>query len=95
MSEYSDNHYMTPGSLWHRDEIDNHDDDTSEGKSLKWKTKIVGKTEVRRLRPPVPPERQDLPPLSQLPPVNTEVTILFKSFSNFGNHSIYLWLIVK
>ena len=43
---------MTSGSLWNynRDEIDGVNDNDSDGKSFKFKTKIVGK-------PPERPER--------------------------------------
>ena len=36
---------MTAGSLWnyYRDKIDDADDNASDGKSFKYKTKIVGK----------------------------------------------------
>ena len=41
--EYSQNYSMTSGSLWnyYRDEIDDVDDNVSDGKSFKYKTKIV------------------------------------------------------
>ena len=61
-----------------RDEIDINIDDASKGKPFKYKTKIIGKTEVRPPRPPVSPERRDQPPRPPVPPVNIEVTILFK-----------------
>ena len=37
---------MTSGSLWnyYRDEIDDVDDNILDGKSFKYKTKIIGKT---------------------------------------------------
>ena len=40
---------MTSGSLWnnYRKKIDNVNDNASDGKSFKYKTKIIGKTEVR------------------------------------------------
>ena len=43
--EFSQNYYMTSGSLsnYHRDEIDDVDDNASDGKSFEYKTKIVGK----------------------------------------------------
>ena len=59
--EYSQNYSMTSGSLWnyYRDEINNIKDNASDGKSFKYKTKIVGKTtkkssltwQSRRFRP--------------------------------------------
>ena len=47
--EYSQNYSITSESLWNynRDEIDDVDDNTSERKSFKYKTKIKGKTEAR------------------------------------------------
>ena len=47
--EYSQNYSMTAGSLWncYRGEIDDVDDNISDGKSFKYKTKIVGKTPER------------------------------------------------
>ena len=44
---------MTSVSLWnfYRDEIDDVDDITSDGKSLKHKTKIVGNTPNRPKQP--------------------------------------------
>ena len=47
--EYSQNYSMTAASLWncYRDEIDDVDDNISDGKSFKYKTKIVGKTPER------------------------------------------------
>ena len=51
--EYSQNYSMISGSLWnfYRDEIDDVDDITSDGKSLKNKTKIVGNTPNRPKQP--------------------------------------------
>ena len=45
---------MTSGRLWNynRDEIDDADANTSNGKSFKYKTKIKGKTEARPDRSP-------------------------------------------
>ena len=47
--EYSQNYSMTSGSLWnnYRKKFDNVNDNASDGKSFKYKTKIIGKTEVR------------------------------------------------
>ena len=44
--EYSQNYSMTSGSFWnyYRDEIDDVNDNASDGRSFKYKTKIVGKT---------------------------------------------------
>ena len=45
----SQNYSMTSGSLWnyYRDEIGDVDDNVSDCKSFKYKTKIVGKTPAR------------------------------------------------
>ena len=56
--EYSQNYSITSGSFWnyYRDEIDDVNDNASDGKSFKYKTKIVGKTpEI----PPQPPPNSD------------------------------------
>ena len=47
--EYSQNYFMTSGSLWnfYRDEIHDVDDNTLNGKSFEYKTKIVGNTPER------------------------------------------------
>ena len=46
--EYSQNYSMTGCLLnYCRDEIDNSNDNASDGKSFKYKTKIVGKTPAR------------------------------------------------
>ena len=47
--EYSQDYSMTSGSLWnyYTDEIDDVDDNVSDSKSFKYKTKIVGKTPQR------------------------------------------------
>ena len=51
--EYSQNYSMTSGSLWnyYRNEIDDIDDDASDGRSFKDKTRIVGKSPKRPPRP--------------------------------------------
>ena len=69
---------MISGSLWnyYRDEIDDVDDNASDGKSIEYKTKIIGKTpekfgnEKDVNRPPVPT-------------LNIKVTFLLKYLSNF------------
>ena len=45
MLEYSQNYSMTSGNLWnyYRDEIEDVDNNAPDGKSFKYKTKIVGK----------------------------------------------------
>ena len=52
--EYSSNYSMKSGSLWnyYRDKIDDVDDDASNNKSFKYKTKLIGKAKTR---PPQPP----------------------------------------
>ena len=76
--EYSQNNYMTSGSVWNynRDEIDDVDNNASDGKSFEYKTKI-GKTLAR------PGNRGDAnrPPV---PILNVEVTISFKYLSTFS-----------
>ena len=75
---------MTSGSLWnyYRDEIDDDDDDddddnASNGKSVEYKTKIVGKRSQRWLQPD--PDAQGNPqPQPSVPPLNVEVTIPLK-----------------
>ena len=44
---------MTSGNLWnyYRDKINNINDNASDGKSIKYKTKIVGKTPERPEQP--------------------------------------------
>ena len=81
---------MTSGSLWnyYRNEIDNADDDASGGKSLKCKTKIIGKTEARLDQPSQlgpddhgNPEPRPYQPL--IPPSKTKVVAPLKYLSNF------------
>ena len=94
--EYSQNYSMTAASLWncYRDEIDDVDDNISDGKSFKYKTKIVGKTPVRpewsERAPQQPPnldgsqlQRPERPPQPPVSGLNTEVTIPLKELSNF------------
>ena len=47
--QYSHNYSITSGSLWNylREEIVDVDNNASDGKSFKYKTKIVGKTTQR------------------------------------------------
>ena len=51
--EYSQNYSMTSGSLWnyYRDKTDDIYDNDSDGKLIKYKTKIVEKTPKRPKRP--------------------------------------------
>ena len=94
--ECSQIYSMRSGSLWncYRDKTDDVDDNASEGKSFKYKTKIVGKTPQRPAQPnwaPQPPLTTDgsqLPrpprtPRLPVPALNVEVTIPLKYLSNF------------
>ena len=72
--EYSQNYSMTSGSLWYYyiDEIDDVDDNASDGKLFEYKLKIVGNT----------PERPGNEGDANRPPVPTlhvEFTLLFHS----------------
>ena len=82
---------MISGNLWnyYKDQInnDNDDDNASDGKSLRYKTKIIAQKEARPARPAQPTENSNgsQPPQPvQLPilPLNTEVTIPLKYLSN-------------
>ena len=60
--EYSPNYSMTSGSLWNyieKDEIDGIDDNASVGKSFKYKTQIIRKTEARSAQPDQPGPHHD------------------------------------
>ena len=88
--EYSQNYSMTSGRLWnyYRDKIDDVDDNASDGKSFKYKRKIIRKTEARPARPELPPAnahgtQPPRPPQPLAPPLNAEVTIPLKYISNF------------
>ena len=61
--EYSKNYSTMSGSLWnyYRDEIDDTDDNASDVKSIKYKTKIVGKTPERPLQLRNPGDTNRLP----------------------------------
>ena len=76
--EYNENYPMTSGSLWNyqRDEIDNIHDNGLYGKSVKYKTKTVGKTPAR----PINKRDTNRP---AVPKLNVEVTIPFKYVSIF------------
>ena len=72
----------------YRNEINNVDGNASDGKSFKYKTKIIGKTEAGPARTTQPdPDRdgnQPSRPYQQsVPPLNTEATIPLKYLSNF------------
>ena len=62
--------------------MDYANDNTSENKSLKYKTKTIGKTLIRPPRPPVLPEGGDCLPRSPLSPLKVQVTIQLKYISN-------------
>ena len=94
--EYSQICLMTFGSLWnyYRGEIYDVNDSASDGKSSKYKTKIVGKTPERPERQPQPPQNPDgtqspQPPESVVPALNAEVTIWFIILVIFGDFLIY------
>ena len=76
--EYSQNYSMTSGSLrnYYRGKIDNINDNALDGKSFKYKTKIVGKTQAR-------PGSEGDTNRQAVPTLNVEVTIPFKYLSNF------------
>ena len=76
--EYSQNYSMTSGSLWnyYRGKIDDINDNASDSKSFKYKTKIVGKAPAR-------PENEGDPNRPSVPALNIEVTIPLKCLSNF------------
>ena len=50
--QYSDNYSMTSESLrnYHGDYVNNVNDNASDGKSIKFKTKITRETEVRSMQ---------------------------------------------
>ena len=85
---------MTSGSLWnyYRDETGNDDeDDASEGKSFKYKIKMIEKTEVRSPQPPQlalfsDGSQPSQPPRPPVPPLKTEVVIPLKYLSNFWRY---------
>ena len=82
--EYSQSYSMTSGSLWNYyiDETNNFDDNASDGKSFKYKTKIIGKISQRPQRPGNEgnSNREVQPPI---PSLNTECVVLLKYLSNF------------
>ena len=80
--EYNQNYSMMAGSLWnyHRDDIDDVDDNASDGKSFNYKTKIVGKTPQRQAKVDPDADGNPQPPLL---PLNVEVTIPLKCHSTF------------
>ena len=76
--EYSQNYSMTLGSLWnyYREEIDDVDDNTSDGKSFNYKPKIERKTPRR-------PGNEGYANRQPVLALNVEVTIPLKYLSNF------------
>ena len=76
--EYSQNDSITSGGLWnyYRDEIDDIDDNASDSKSFKHKTKIVGKT-------PSQPGNEGDADRQAVSTLNVEVNIPLKNFGNF------------
>ena len=82
--KYSDNFSKTSGRFWRyqKDEIDDLNDNASEGESFEYKTKIIGKSPEQSLQPGNP-GAGDQPPRPSLPPLNTEVTIPLKYLTYF------------
>ena len=81
---------MRSESLWnyYREEIDDVDDNASDGKSFKYKTKIVGKTPERPERPPQQPQNPDgsqppQPPQLAVPNLNLFHSNIFILFGDF------------
>ena len=72
--EYIQNYSVKLGSLWnyYRGDIDDVDDNASDGKSFIYKTKILGKTEETPARPGNEEVREVQPPI---PPLNTEIVV--------------------
>ena len=81
--EYSQNYSMTSEGLlnYYRDEIYDVDNNASDSKSFKYKTKTVGKTPQRPARPGNPGDADQLPQ-PNVSALNVEVTIPLKYFSN-------------
>ena len=75
--EYSQNYSMTSRSLWNyfRDKIDNINDNATDSKSFKYKTKIVRKTPAR-------PGNEGDANRPAVPTLNVEVTVPLKYLSN-------------
>ena len=75
--ECGQNYSMTSGSLWnyYRDETYDVDDNASDGKSFKYKIKIVGNTPER-------PGNEEDANRSPVPTLNVEVTTPLKYLSN-------------
>ena len=75
--EYSQNYSMTSGSLYnyHTDETDDVNDNSLDGKSFRYKTKIVGKTPRKSAQPTQPPKHPDG---TQPPQASTTTSTSFK-----------------
>ena len=82
--EYSQNYSITAGSLWnsYKGKIDDVVDNASDGKSFKYKTKIVVKTPERPTWTGNPGDVNQ-PPQPAVPTLNVEVPISLKYFINF------------
>ena len=82
--EYSKNYTMTSGNLWnyYRDEIDDVNDNNSQGKSFQCKTEIAGKTPALPLQSGNPGDA-DQPVQTPVPSLNVEVAIPLKYLSIF------------
>ena len=84
---------MRSGSLWnyYRDEIDDVNDNASDGKSFKYRAKTVQKSPGKPVRRPQsdPDPNRNQPPQLPRPPVpyiNVEITISVKYLSNFWRY---------
>ena len=75
---------ITLGRLWncYRDKIDDVDDNASDGKSISFKTNIIGKTPQRPARLGNEGDA-NRPPRPLVPALNVEVTVPLKYLSNF------------
>ena len=82
--KYSKNYSMASEGLWncYRDKIDNVDDNASDDKSFKYKTKIVEKTLERPLQPGNQRDTNP-PPQPVVPTLNVEVTTPLTYCSTF------------
>ena len=84
---------MTSGSLWsyYRDEIDDVDDNASDGKSSNIKHKQQEKIPQKPERPPRPPQsppnpdgsQPPQPPQTPVPALNVEITFPLKYLLNY------------
>ena len=93
--EYTQNYCMTSWSLWnyYRDEINDVNDNASDGEPFKYETKIIGKSPARpsliprqEQPPPNPdesqPPRPERPVQPPVPALNVEVIIPLKYLSH-------------